>query len=207
DWFLRPFVALATLATVIASQAVISGTYSLAQQAIALNFLPRMTVRHTSDTQSGQIYMLQVNTLLLILVLLLVVAFGSSAALSNAYGIAVSGVMLVTGVLLAIVMWRRWNWPPALVLLVIVPFLVLDGAFFAANVLKIFQGGWVPAAAAAVVAATMTIWIAGRKRLTDKTRRDEVPLAFLVENLSRKRPATVPGTAVFLTADIEGAPT
>jgi KUP system potassium uptake protein len=207
DWFLLPFVILATLATVIASQAVISGTYSLAQQAIALNFLPRMTVRHTSDTQSGQIYMPQVNTLLMILVLVLVVAFGSSAALSNAYGIAVSGVMLVTGVLLAVVMWRRWNWHPVAVLMVIIPFLVLDGAFFTANVLKIFQGGWVPAAAAAAVAAIMTIWIAGRKRLTEKTRRDEVPLEFLVENLSKKRPPTVPGTAIFLTADIEGAPT
>jgi KUP system potassium uptake protein len=207
EWFLMPFVALATVATVIASQAVISGTYSLAQQAIALNFLPRMTVQHTSDTQSGQIYMPQVNTLLMVLVLVLVVSFGSSAALSNAYGIAVSGVMLVTGVLLAIVMWRRWNWAPAVVLLVIVPFLVLDGAFFAANVIKILQGGWVPAVAAAVVAGTMGIWIAGRRRLSEKTRRDEVPLEFLVENLSKKRPTIVPGTAIFLTSDIEGAPT
>ena len=207
DWFLLPFVILATVATVIASQAVITGTYSLAQQAIAVNFLPRMTVQHTSDTQSGQIYMPQINTLLLVLVLVLVVSFGSSAALSNAYGIAVSGVMLVTGVLLAIVMWRRWNWAPIAVLIVIVPFLVLDSAFFAANVLKIFQGGWVPAVVAAVVAALMGIWIAGRKRLADKTRRDEVPLEFLVENLAKKKPTLVPGTAVFLTSDIEGAPT
>jgi KUP system potassium uptake protein len=149
----------------------------------------------------------QVNTLLMVLVLVLVVSFGSSAALSNAYGIAVSGVMLVTGVLLAIVMWRRWNWAPAVVLLVIVPFLVLDGAFFAANVIKILQGGWVPAVAAAVVAGTMGIWIAGRRRLSEKTRRDEVPLEFLVENLSKKRPTIVPGTAILLTSDIEGAPT
>jgi len=207
DWFLLPFVLLATVATVIASQAVITGTYSLAQQAIALNFLPRMTVQHTSDTQSGQIYMPQINAMLMILVLLLVVSFGSSAALSNAYGIAVSGVMLVTGVLLAVVMWRRWNWHPGAVLLVIVPFLLLDGAFFTANASKILQGGWVPAVAALVVAALMWVWIMGRKRLSEKTRRDEVPLEFLVENLSKKKPMTVPGTAVFLTSDIEGAPT
>jgi KUP system potassium uptake protein len=207
DWFLLPFVILATIATVIASQAVISGTYSLAQQAIALNFLPRMTVQHTSDTQSGQIYMPQINGLLFVLVLVLVVSFGSSDALSNAYGIAVSGVMLVTGFMLAVVMWRRWNWHPGAVLLVIVPFLILDTAFFGANVLKIFQGGWVPAVTAAVVAGLMWIWIAGRKRLSEKTRRDEVPLEFLVENLAKKKPQTVAGTAVFLTSDIEGAPT
>ncbi|RYE86911.1 MAG: potassium transporter Kup, partial [Hyphomicrobiales bacterium] len=207
DWFLLPFVILATVATVIASQAVISGTFSLAQQAIALNFLPRMTVQHTSDTQSGQIYMPQINGLLFVLVLLLVVSFGSSDALSNAYGIAVSGVMLVTGFMLAVVMWRRWNWHPGAVLLVIIPFLLLDMAFFGANVFKIFQGGWVPAVTAAVVAGLMWIWIAGRKRLSEKTRRDEVPLEFLVENLSKKKPNTVPGTAVFLTSDIEGAPT
>ena len=207
DWFLLPFVILATIATVIASQAVISGTYSLAQQAIALNFLPRMTVQHTSDTQSGQIYMPQINGLLFVLVLVLVVSFGSSDSLSNAYGIAVSGVMLVTGFMLAVVMWRRWNWHPGAVLLVIVPFIMLDLAFFGANVLKILQGGWVPAVTAAVVAGLMWIWIAGRKRLAEKTRRDEVPLEFLVENLAKKKPQTVAGTAVFLTSDIEGAPT
>ena len=207
DWFLLPFVILATVATVIASQAVITGTYSLAQQAIALNFLPRMTVQHTSESQSGQIYMPQINGLLFVLVLVLVVSFGSSASLSNAYGIAVSGVMLVTGFLLAVVMWRRWNWHPGAVLMVIVPFIALDTAFFGANALKIFQGGWVPAVTAAVVAGLMWIWIAGRKRLSEKTRRDEVPLEFLVENLAKKKPQTVAGTAVFLTSDIEGAPT
>jgi len=207
DWFLLPFVIMATVATVIASQAVITGTYSLAQQAIALNFLPRMTVLHTSESQSGQIYMPQINGLLFVLVLLLVVSFGSSASLAHAYGIAVSGVMLVTGFLLAVVMWRRWNWHPGAVLLVIVPFIALDTAFFGANALKIFQGGWVPAVVAAAVAGLMWVWIAGRKRLSAKTRRDEVPLEFLVENLAKKKPQTVPGTAVFLTSDIEGAPT
>ncbi|MDB5624095.1 MAG: potassium transporter Kup, partial [Devosia sp.] len=207
EWALGPFVALATLATIIASQAVISGTYSLAQQAIALNMLPRMVVQHTSATQSGQIYMPQINTMLMIGVLVLVVVFGSSEALSNAYGIAVSGVMIVTLLLLLVVMWRNWRWNPVAVVVFGMVFFVIDGGFFAANVSKLFQGGWVPAAVAAVVAIIMASWIGGRRRLAEKTRRDEVPLQFLVENLSKKRPALVPGTAVFLTSDIEGAPT
>ncbi len=207
DWFLLPFVVLATLATVIASQAVISGMYSLTQQAIALNMLPRLQVLHTSATQSGQIYVPYINSLLAVLVILLVITFGSSAALSSAYGIAVSGVMFVTSVLLAVVMWRRWRWHPIATALVMVPFLILDVSFFFANVLKLFQGGWVPAIAASAVAVVMASWMAGRRRLAEKTRRDEVPLEFLVTNLTRKRPTIVPGTAVFLTSDIEGAPT
>ena len=207
EWGQVPMVGLATLATIIASQAVITGAFSLTQQATALNFLPRMTVRHTSETQSGQIYMPQVNFLLMIFVLLLVVGFGSSGTLSDAYGIAVSGVMLVTVVLLGIVMWRVWKWHPVATLIVMVPFLAIDLGFFAANASKIWNGGWVPAVVAAVLATLMTIWIAGRKRLSEKTRRDEVPLEFLVENLAKKKPMIVPGTAVFLTSDIEGAPT
>jgi KUP system potassium uptake protein len=207
EWALGPFVALATLATIIASQAVISGTYSLAQQAIALNMLPRMVVQHTSATQSGQIYMPQINMMLMIGVLLLVVAFRSSEALSNAYGIAVSGVMIVTLALLLVVMWRNWKWHPAVVALFGVVYLIIDGGFFAANVSKLFQGGWVPAAVALSVAVIMASWMSGRRRLAEKTRRDEVPLQFLVDNLSKKRPTLVPGTAVFLTSDIEGAPT
>ncbi len=207
DWGQLPMVGLATLATIIASQAVITGAFSLTQQAIAIGLLPRMTVLHTSETQSGQIYMPQVNFLLMIFVLLLVVAFGSSGALSNAYGIAVSGVMLVTVVLLGIVMWRVWKWHPVATLMVMVPFLIVDLGFFIANASKIFQGGWVPAVVAAVLAGIIAIWMAGRRRLTEKTRRDEVPLDFLVENLAKKKPNTVPGTAVFLTSDIEGAPT
>jgi KUP system potassium uptake protein len=207
EWGQLPMVGLATLATIIASQAVITGAFSLTQQATALNFLPRMTVHHTSETQSGQIYMPQVNFLLMIFVLLLVVSFGSSGTLSNAYGIAVSGVMLVTVLLLGIVMWKVWKWHPVATLLVMVPFLVIDLGFFAANASKIFNGGWVPAVVAVVLATTMAIWMAGRRRLTEKTRRDEVPLEFLVENLAKKKPTLVPGTAVFLTSDIEGAPT
>ena len=207
EWGLLPFVILATAATIIASQAVITGTYSLTQQAIALNMLPRMVVHHTSATQSGQIYMPQINSLLLIGVLVLVASFGSSAALSNAYGIAVSGVMVVTLMLLVVVMWRNWKWHPVAVVFFGIVYLCVDGGFFAANAAKLFQGGWVPAAVAMFVALIMWSWMAGRRRLAEKTRRDEVPLQFLVNNLTKKKPTTVPGTAIFLTSDIEGAPT
>ncbi|KKB09964.1 potassium transporter Kup [Devosia chinhatensis] len=207
DWALLPFVGLATLATIIASQAVITGTYSLAQQAIAMNMLPRMIVQHTSATQSGQIYMPQINAMLMIGVLLLVLIFQSSEALSNAYGIAVSGVMIVTLSLLVVVMWRNWKWHPAAVIGFGAVYLIIDGGFFAANAAKLFQGGWVPAVVALAVALLMWSWMAGRKRLSDKTRRDEVPLEFLVNNLAKKRPTVVPGTAIFLTSDVEGAPT
>ena len=207
EWALLPFVGLATLATIIASQAVITGTYSLTQQAIALNMLPRMVVTHTSETQSGQIYMPQINTFLMVGVLLLVLMFRSSSALSAAYGIAVSGVMVVTLLLLLVVMWRNWRWPPLAVIAFGVLFAIIDGGFFTANASKLFQGGWVPVAVAAGVAILMWTWMTGRRRLADKTRRDEVPLQFLVDNLSKKKPTLVPGTAVFLTSDIEGAPT
>jgi KUP system potassium uptake protein len=207
EWALLPFVGLATLATIIASQAVITGTFSLTQQAIALNMLPRMVVTHTSETQSGQIYMPQINTMLMVGVLFLVLTFRSSSALSAAYGIAVSGVMVVTLSLLLVVMWRNWKWPPVAVIGFGLLFAVIDGGFLAANGSKLFQGGWVPVAVAAVVAILMWTWMGGRRRLSDKTRRDEVPLQFLVDNLSKKKPTLVPGTAVFLTSDIEGAPT
>jgi KUP system potassium uptake protein len=207
DWFLVPFVILATLATIIASQAVISGAYSLIQQAIALNMLPRMTVRHTSETQSGQIYVPQINLILCVLVMALVLGFKSSSALSAAYGIAVSGVMLVTTLLLAVVMARKWNWKAWQLALVVVPFLAIDTGFFAANVAKISQGGWAPVSAAILAAAVMTSWMAGRKRLSLRTRRQEISLESLVTSLAAKCPQVVPGTAVFLTSEVEGAPT
>ena len=207
DWAKIPMVGLATAATVIASQAVITGAYSLVRQAMHLNLLPRLEVRHTSEEVAGQIFLPQVNFLLLISVLLLVVGFRGSSALSAAYGIAVTGEMLVTAILLFIVMWRLWKWNVWLAVAVITPLLTIDVGFFLANVAKFPQGGWVPAVVAFVLAALMTIWIVGRRRLAAKTRRDEVPLAFLVENLSKKKPMIVPGTAVFLTSDIEGAPT
>jgi KUP system potassium uptake protein len=206
DWARVPMVFLATAATVIASQAVITGAYSLVRQAVALNLLPRMTVTHTSETQSGQIYMPQVNTMLLVGVILLVLGFGSSSALSHAYGLAVSGIMLITSVLLAVVMWRIWRWSLVPIVLVMVPFLFIDIGFFVANAGKFMQGGWLPTLVGMASVVVMTTWILGRKRLSAKTRRDEVPLAFLADNLAKKKLTIVPGTAVFLTSDIEGAP-
>lgn len=207
DWSQVPMVLLATMATVIASQAVITGAFSLTRQAVSLNILPRMTVLHTSETQQGQIYMPLVNGLLMVAVVLLVLGFGSSSHLGAAYGIAVTGEMLVTMALMVIVMHRRWRWKPWLIALIVVPISVIEAIFFSSNAAKFFQGGWVPVAVALAIAATIGIWVVGRTRLAEKTRRDEVPLEFLVENLSKKKPTIVPGTAVFLTSDIEGAPT
>jgi KUP system potassium uptake protein len=207
DWSRIGVVILTTAATVIASQAVISGTYSLAQQAMALGVLPRLRLLHTSETQSGQIYMPQVNTMLLVAVLVLVVGFRSSAALSSAYGIAVSAVMLLTAILISMVMWKSWKWHAAVVAATMAPFILIDAGFFIANSWKFTDGGWVPATFAVALAGLMFVWIAGRKRLSEKTRRDEVPLQFLVDNLTKKRPTIVPGTAIFLTSDVEGAPT
>ena len=206
DWVRLPMVMLATAATVIASQAVISGTYSLVQQAMALQIIPRTTLLHTSDKQAGQIYLPQVNTILLLAVLALVLSFKSSAALSSAYGIAVSGVMLLTTVLMAAVMWKTWQWRVALVALAAVPFALIDGGFFVANAAKFVDGGWAPATLAAALATIMFVWVAGRERLLVKTRREEVPLEFLIGNLEKKPPVVVPGTAVFLSADTTGAP-
>ena len=207
DWFLIPFVGLATLATVIASQAVISGSYSLARQAIALNMLPRMTEVHTSATQSGQVYMPQVNAILMVGVLILVPAFGSSDALSHVYGIAVAAVMLVTLVLLVVVMWRTWKWRLRWVLLFTAVYLLIDGGFLVANATKLGTGGWVPLVIAAFTSGLIAIWMTGRSMLAERTRRDEMPLQLLVDSLAKRERHTVPGTAVFLTADSEGAPT
>ena len=207
EWARIPVVVLATAATVIASQAVISGAYSLARQATNLNLLPRLNVLHTSETQSGQIYMPQINTMLFVAVMLLVIGFQSSSGLSAAYGIAVTGEMLVTAVLLFIVMRGIWGWKLLSALAVVIPLGLIDLGFFIANLAKFTQGGWVPAVVAFILVVIMATWMAGRRRLAEKTRRDEVPLEFLVENLSKKKPTTVPGTAIFLTSDVEGAPT
>ncbi len=207
DWALLPMVVLATVATVIASQAVITGAYSLSRQAIQLGLLPRLEVRHTSETLAGQIYMPRVNSLLLAAVLLLVITFRSSSALASAYGIAVTGTMVVTAMMAFIVVWRHWRWSLPAALCLMVPFMVVDVTFFAANTLKIFEGGWAPLAFAGLVMTVMYTWRRGTRLLFDKTRRDQMTLAQLVANLERKPPVIVPGTAVFLTSDPESAPT
>ena len=206
-WALMPMVVLATAATVIASQAVITGAYSLTSQAIQLGLLPRLEVRHTSAQLAGQIYMPRVNGLLLIGVLALVVFFRSSSAMASAYGIAVTGTMVVTGVMAFIVFWRRWGWSPIVAAAVMVPFLFVDLTFLSANLLKVVEGGWVPLALGGLVMLLMYTWRRGSKILFAKTRRLETPLDDLVRILEKKPPARVPGTAVFLTSDPKSAPT
>ncbi|TKT80089.1 potassium transporter Kup [Aquamicrobium sp. LC103] len=206
-WMTLPLVVLATIATVIASQAVISGAYSLTRQAIQMQFLPRLDVLHTSETLSGQIYMPQVNLLLLIGVVILVLEFGSSSALASAYGISVTGEMIVTALLLFFVIWKIWKRSALLAAVVVLPFLVLDVTFLWANALKILDGGWISVAVAALLVLVMLTWRRGSRLLFDKTRKTEVPLTVLTDNLARKVPTLVEGTAVFLTSDPESAPT
>jgi len=207
DWALLPMVLLATIATVIASQAVITGAYSLTRQAIQLGLLPRLEIRHTSEALFGQIYMPRVNTFLLIGVLLLVALFRSSSALASAYGIAVTGTMVVTAMMAIVVIWRVWNWPLIGALALMLPFLFIDVTFLSANLLKIVEGGWMPLALGAGVMAIMYTWRRGSRLLFEKTRRLETPLEGLVKTLEKKPPARVPGTAVFLTSDPVSAPT
>jgi len=207
DWALLPMVLLATVATVIASQAVITGAYSLTRQAIQLGLLPRFEIRHTSEALFGQIYMPRVNTLLLIGVLLLVALFRSSSALASAYGIAVTGTMVVTAIMAIIVIRRVWQWPWAGALALMLPFVFIDFTFLTANLLKIFEGGWVPLALGTIVMTIMYTWRRGSRMLFEKTRRLETPLESLVKSLEKKPPARVPGTAVFLTSDPVSAPT
>src|SRR3569623_580745 len=206
-WALLPMVVLATIATVIASQAVITGAYSLTRQAIQLGLLPRLEIRHTSEALAGQIFMPRVNALLLLGVLLLVALFRSSSALASAYGIAVTGTMVVTALMAFVVIWRVWQWPVWGAALLIAPFLFVDLTFLTANMLKIVEGGWMPRALGARVMVLMYTWRRGSRLLVQKTRKQEILLAGLVASLEKKMPHVVPGTAVFLSSDPEFAPT
>jgi KUP system potassium uptake protein len=207
DWALLPMVILAMAATVIASQAVISGAYSLSQQAIQLGLLPRLEIRHTSESHYGQIYAPRVNLMLLFGVLMLVAVFRSSSALASAYGISVSGTMVVTGLMAIVVVWKVWRWSLPGAIALIAPFVCIDVIFFSSNLLKVFDGGWVPLALGATLMVVMYTWRRGTRLLYEKTRRLETPLENLVAMLEKKPPARVPGTAVFLTSDPTSAPT
>jgi KUP system potassium uptake protein len=204
---LLPIVVLATIATVIASQAVITGAYSLTRQAIQLGFLPRLTIRHTSASHSGQIYMPRVNMLLLIGVLLLVGLFRSSSGLASAYGVAVTTTMVVDGVLGGIVVLKLWHWKPWSVALLVSPFLFVDSTFLLANLMKLLEGAWVPVTFGAAMALIISTWRRGTGILLQKTRKTEIPLDTLIKSLEKKPPHIVPGTAVFLTSDPDFAPT
>ena len=214
DWFFimapdalrAPLVVLATLATIIASQAVITGAYSLSHQAVALGLLPRLTIRQTSADQIGQIYMPAINWLLLAGVLVLVFSFRSSSAMAAAYGIAVTGTMVVTTCLAFIIAWRFWRWEPVWTALVVAPFLALDLFFFGANMLRVGEGGWVPLLVAGIVGLVILTWVKGRKAALTRASEQGVSLPDMVDALSVRPPAEVEGTAVFLTQDLDVAP-
>ena len=207
ETLLLPMVVLATAATVIASQAVITGAYSLVHQAIQLGLLPRLAILHTSASHVGQIYIPRVTVSLMIGVLLLVGLFRTSSALASAYGIAVATTMIVDGLLAFVVIWKGWQWPLWKTLLLISPFVVVDVVFFSANFLKLFEGAWAPILFGATMVLLILTWRRGTGILISKTRRTEVPLDTLLRSLEKKPPHIVPGTAVFLTSDPEFAPT
>jgi KUP system potassium uptake protein len=205
-WALVPLVILSTAATVIASQAVITGAFSLARQAIQLGLLPRLEIVHTSDTQEGQIFIPRVNRILLLGVLALVLMFRSSDALANAYGIAVSGTMVATTSLAFFVVWRLWKWPLWGALALVCMFLSIDISFFIANLYKVLDGGWVPLMLGGAMFLLMWTWVRGSKILTEKTHRDSIPIADLIRMLNKSKPVRVTGTAIFLTSDPKSAP-
>ena len=207
DWARLPMVVLATAATVIASQAVITGAYSLSRQASQLGLIPRLEVRHTSEAHPGQIFVPRVNVILLIGVLLLVGLFRSSESLAGAYGIAVSGTMVVTAILAFIVIWRGWRWPVIAAGALMLPFLLIDATFLSANLAKIFAGGWFPLLLGGLLMLIMLTWRRGTQILFEKTRRLEVPLVELIDRLEASPPPRIAGTAVFLTSDPESTPT
>ena len=201
-----PLVLLAGAATVIASQAVITGAFSLTQQAIQLGLLPRLDVRRTSETQSGQIFVPQLNTMLLVGVLAIMFTFQTSSALAHAYGLAVTGTMVVTTCMAFIVMRKLWNWSMPVALCFMVPFMTLDLTFLTANALRFFSGGWLPVLIGAALFLVMATWVRGSQILTAKTRRDSVPLVDLMEILRARAPHRAPGTAIFLTSDPDMTP-
>jgi KUP system potassium uptake protein len=207
SWALYPMVGMATVATVIASQAVITGTFSITRQAIQLGLLPRLEIRHTSESMAGQIYLPRVNWLLLFGVLAVVFTFKDSSKLAAAYGVSVTATMVIDSAMAFFVVWQYWKWPLWKAALLIVPLILIEQIFFAANMLKVLEGGWFPLAVASAVALCMLTWVRGSGILAKETRRSEADIDWLVRKLEAKPPHRVPGTAVFLTGDPTAAPT
>ncbi|MCX8474199.1 MAG: potassium transporter Kup [Sphingomonas sp.] len=205
DWARLPLVILATMATVIASQAVISGAYSVSQQAVQLGFLPRLRILHTSAKAAGQIYVPIVNWALLIFVILLVLGFRSSSNLAAAYGIAVTGTMFITACMLGVLAFAVWKWPPVLAALVTGTFLLIDGLYFASNVTKVPDGGWFPLLVAAVTFTVLTTWATGRRLVRERLDESAMPIELFVRSAGAAA-QRVPGTAVFLASSAEGIP-
>jgi KUP system potassium uptake protein len=207
SWALIPMLVLATLATVIASQAVISGAFSFTRQAIQLGLVPRLQIKHTSESVAGQIYLPRVNQLLLVGVLIVSLTFGSSSELAAAYGLSVTATMVIDSLMAFFVVWRCWNWPVWKAAILMVPLLLIEQAFLAAQVLKIPDGGWLPLMMAGTICLIVYTWVRGSASLSRATRKGEADLEWLVRKLDAKPPHRVPGTAVFLTGDPTAAPT
>ena len=207
DWALAPMLVMATFATVIASQAVITGAFSLTRQAIQLGFIPRFEIRHTSESMAGQIYMPRVNWMIFFAVVAAVMLFKTSSNLAGAYGVSVTATMLINTMMAFFVVLKKWKWPLWQTVLLIVPLMLVEQAFFTANLLKLFEGGWVPLTIAAAIALLIYTWVRGTGVLTKQSRRNEADLDWLVRKLEAKPPHRVPGTAVFLTGDPYAAPT
>jgi KUP system potassium uptake protein len=205
EWGLYPLVALATIATIIASQAVISGAFSITRQAVQLGYLPRLEIRHTSEQEIGQVYAPRINSALLVAVIILVLGFQSSDNLGAAYGIAVSGMMAITTGL-AFLYMRSQGWSLALAVPIFAAFGIVDLTFLSANLLKIAQGGWFPIVVAAVVFTIMATWWRGRRVLAELRGRDALPLRQFLERLDPANPARIPGTAIFMTRDLAHVP-
>lgn len=206
EWALLPLVILATVATVIASQAVISGVFSLTRQAILLGFIPRLSILHTSDKEIGQIYIPAINWMLLCSVVVVILAFQSSSNLAAAYGIAVTGTMVVTTILACTVARHNWNWSLAASLTLLVALLCMDIPLFAANIHKVADGGWLPILVGAITFLLMSTWKRGRKLLAQRLEEQAIPLDSFVENLETYPPVRIPGTAIFLNSSTEGVP-
>jgi KUP system potassium uptake protein len=207
SWALIPMVVLATMATVIASQAVITGAFSFTRQAIQLGLLPRLEIRHTSESIAGQIYLPRVNQLLFVGVVLVTLIFRSSSDLAAAYGLSVTATMVIDSLMAFFVVWRCWKWPVWKAAALMLPLLLIEQTFLAANVMKIPEGGWLPLLVAGMISLMVLTWVRGSRSLAKATRKSEAELEWLVRKLDSKPPHRVPGTAVFLTGDPTTAPT
>ena len=205
-WALYPLVALATAAAIIASQALITGAFSLTRQAIQLGYAPRLDVEHTSPQEVGQIYVPQINFALAVGTIFIVIGFGSSSALAAAYGLAVTMTMVITAILLHVVATERWKWPLQVATAVVAVFLLIDLAFFGANLLKVTHGGWLPLAIGTLIFTLMTTWKTGRKIIAARLSAKAFPLEQFIAQIRAKPPIRVPGTAVFMTAHPHGTP-
>ena len=205
-WALYPVVAIATAATVVASQALISGAFSLTQQAVQLGYFPRVTIVHTSKSEAGQIYIPEINTALLVACIGCVLLFKSSTALAAAYGIAVTGTMAITTIVYYVVVTRAWGWSPLKAAALAGVFLTFDIAFFVANAAKFMDGGWFPVTAAVALFAVMTTWKRGRRELADRFREAMLPLDTFLADIEQTNPSRVKGTAVFMASSAQGTP-